>query len=188
MKKKLFAVALLSALTVPAFAADSGTYVFVDYGQLSFTNSSGMSSPGKFGIGAGYNFSANLGAELSYQINGNSTGSGTSSGAAWSTTAQTSSIVAAAVGNYPINDQFGVFAKLGASANSMKVDTTVPSFPSASSSNSYSNTDLYYAAGAKYNVSKTIGVYLEYENFGAYQSGSNHSVGSATTLGLTYGF
>lgn len=179
-------MALLSiSLFTPAFAADPGAYVLVDVGVLTYTEAPGFSNPGKVGIGGGYNFSPNFGAELSYHSIGSSTYSGTILGSPVSSSVRASSIVAAVVGNLPVNNSFSVFAKLGASSNNSSQDVTVSG---TTTTKSDSKTDIYYAAGAKFNVTKSVDLYLEYESFGAYQSSSNPSKGSATTLGLTYGF
>lgn len=189
MKKNLLAVVLFSAFTAPAFASDSGAYLSLDYGQLTYTDigtvgGQSLPNPGKFGLGAGYNFSPNFGAELGYQLNGNSTLSGTIGGSAFSATAKTSSIVAAAVGNYPLNDQFGVFGKLGIASNSATYDVTVAG---STSSKSYSKTDLYYAAGGKYNINKSVGLYLQYENFGKYDDTTPPTKGAAMSFGVIFG-
>lgn len=206
--KKFAAALLLSAVSVaPAFAADAGTaYVNLDYSQVNLGSPSifgpngttSFANPGAFRIGGGYNFTPNVAVEAGYSIIGDSTinGSGTVLGFAYTSTEtmKTSSLQVAAVGTYPINEQFDVFGKLGLASNKgdYSCSVTVAGTAGACPSVSASKTSVMYGIGAKYNINKTWGLRLQYENYGKVdftQGGATQSFKfSAISFGGVYNF
>lgn len=174
--KKILAVTLLSALfAAPAMAAVPGAYVALDAQSWSTTNNAPFGNPGMgLNIGAGYRFTPNVGVEVDY---GQSGSSSSVLGASY----KVSALQLAAVGTYPINQQFDVFAKVGASANKVTA--------SGFTCNSCSKTDLLYGIGAQYNFNQQVGVRLQYANLGkATNSGTNDLSASTISLGVVYAF
>jgi len=183
MKSKIIAIALLSALSVPAFADDSGFYLGLDYiqmnlGNLSTVEGAGSSQPsGSYRIDGGYNFTQNWGAEIGYFGIGNaSDGSGNG--------VSLNSSYVAGVGTYPINELFDVFGKLGVAVNQL------------SNANGCTvcgaQTELMYGVGADFNINKNVGIRVQYENLGNVM-GTDPVSGSQITasdvaLGVIYKF
>lgn len=158
--KKIIAVAALSAaLSTSAFAAGNNFYATADLSSASYTNVGQFKSPGKFGIGAGYQFTPNVAAEVGYHMFGDST----LTQGALSQTIKVSSLTVAAVGSYPINNQFAAIGKLGVAMN--KLDYT-GNF--AGGTGNDSKNSLYFAVGGQYNINQQFAVRAQYENFGDF--------------------
>lgn len=176
MNKILVSALLSSILAVPAFAADSGPFVALDIQNWSVTNNDPLGNPAVgLRIGGGYHFTPNFGAEIDYAQSG-------SSSSFFGISDKVSSLQAAAVGTYPINDMFDVYAKLGMAAN--KVTLSGPA-----TCNSCSKTSFMYGVGGQYNINKQVGIRLEYENLGnATNSGSNDLAASTISVGVVYNF
>lgn len=177
--KKIAIVALLSTalMSSAAFAANVGGYVAADLGQVNYSNAksqfSGASfgNPGAITLGGGYHFSQYVGVEAGYSIIGDSTITTVAGGTA-TEKLKTSSLQVAAVGTYPINNQFSVFGKLGL-ANT-KIDYTATAtgatfVPSVAQAASASKTNLMFALGAQYNINQSWGIRAQYQDFGKVQ-------------------
>jgi opacity protein-like surface antigen len=182
--KKIIAGLLLSAGCVAsATAAEPGPYVSVEYGPASYTNASGFPNPGVLRIAGGANITPNFGVELGYSIFGNS---GISGPGGWASIDSTSSLQMLAVGNIPLGPQVDLFGKLGLAFNSYTLDCNTAicygSYP-------YNNTALAYALGAKFNVSRNLGIQAEYMNYGAFDNDPFVPLkASAFTIGAVFGF
>lgn len=168
MKKNILAFAILSAIAAPAFAANEGGYIAIDYGTVNYsnafggpTNTTSFLNPGTVHIGGGYHFSQNVGIEVGYSIIGNSEIATLGAGG-YTETLKSSSYQIAAIGTFPINDTFDVFGKLGM-ANT-KMDYTITG--SITSSASASKTNLMLGLGGQYNFNKNFGIRVQYEDFG----------------------
>ena len=171
--KKLLAVALLSAFAAaPALAADAGGYAFAELGAASLTNAPTFSNPGVFGFGGGYRFSRSVAAELGITAFGDSTSY------VYADTLNLASFHPAVVGIFPVNDQFGLFGKLGLAFNSEKFTY----------SNSYSQTSLYYALGVQINFNRQIGMRAQYESFGDFDNYPQPISATAFSLGVVFNF
>lgn len=181
MKKILAATLLTSMFAVPALAAVPGGYVALDLQNWSATNTGGGGNPGMgLRIGGGYRFTQNIGVEVNYAQSGNSSnfvGGGNY---------KVDTIQLAAVGTYPINPMFDVFAKLGVSNN--KVSFSSPAACSAGAT--CNKTDLMFGIGAQYNINQQWGVRLMYEDLGkTTKSVPGGDVGVSTiSLGGVYAF
>lgn len=207
--KKIIALSLLAA-TSAAFAQGSGFYVGGSVGQSNTkfkTDDFSLSSPfvdeskdrsdTAWKLFAGYNYNQYLGVEVGYAdlgapkykytgVNG-VVGSG-------EIKAEETSWFAAAKGTLPINDQFNVFGKLGFTRNHLKasgdITITAPVSVSISGSESKTKASVLYGVGAQYNVTKQIGIRLEYENFGKF--GNEEDTGRTKvdlwSAGVTYTF
>lgn len=177
MKKVLIASLLSSLFAAPAFAAVPGPYVALDVQNWNASSTGPLGNPGIGArIGAGYRFTPNWGAEIDYGQSGNSS---SVLGASYKAEA----FQIAATGTYPINDQFDVFAKLGASAN--KIST------SGFNLSSSSKTDLLWGVGGQFNIDPHWGVRLQYEGLGkgtgSNPGGTDFSL-STLSLGAVYAF
>jgi len=179
MKKNILAFAVPAAITVPAMADNTGKfYIAGDYGTTSWTNNDPFPTPGNLTLAGGYNFSSQLAAEVGYTMFGDST---VTIGAN-SATIKTSSFYAAAVGSFPINDQFSLFGKLGISANKEDVSNSL------GTSISNSKSGLMYGLGASYNLSSQTSLRAQYVNFGDYDSYTLPLKASIFSLGVAYTF
>ncbi len=173
--KKIIAIAVLSAaLTTSAFAADNTTYVNIGLGSATYKNMGDLPNPGKFDLGIGYSFTPTLSAELSYHKFGDSTVVYIGSG---SVTVSASSVTAAVVGSYPVNDQVSLLGKIGLASNKADASSTT------GSSASVSKTSLYYALGGEYNINQKYAIRAQYEDFGDFESATNPM--SATAFGFS---
>ncbi len=177
MKKKILAVAILAAITAPAMADNTGKfYIAGDYGTTSWTNNSLFPTPGNLTLAGGYNFSSQLAAEVGYTMFGDST----LTGPGGSATIKTSSFYAAAVGSFPINDQFSLFGKLGITSNKLDVTGVLPF--------SESKSGLMYGLGASYNLSGQTSLRAQYVSFGDYDSSTAPLKASIFSIGVAYTF
>jgi len=176
MKKALFLALLSSVLAVPAFAADSGPYAVLDLQNWSTANNTPYGNPALgFRIGAGYHFMPYIGAEIDYAQSGNSS---SVAGVSY----KASSVQAAAVGTYPINNMFDVYAKLGLASNQATVS-------GPGTCNSCSKTSVLVGVGGQYNINKRVGIRLEYDNLGnVTNTGSNDLAASTISVGAVYNF
>jgi OOP family OmpA-OmpF porin len=98
-------------------------------------------------------------------------------------------------GTIAINEQFGLFGKLGISSNKSKLSGTTNNaavnaaagFPMTASK---TRTDLVYGVGAEYSVTKQVALRFEFEDFGKF--GNDNDTGrtkaSMWSLGLGYKF
>ena len=175
--KKILAVALFSAISIPALAGESGAFVALDAQNWSTTNNAPLGNPSMgLRIGGGYHFTRNIGVEVDYAKSGDTA---SYLGAKYNV----SSVQAAAVGTYPINDMFDVYAKLGVASN--KISLTGP----GAICNSCSKTDLMYGVGGQYNVNKQIGIRLEYVPLGKASNTGTYDLGVSTlSAGVIYNF
>jgi opacity protein-like surface antigen len=183
MKKVVAGLLLTLGCVAPALAADPGqAYVSVDYGPATYTNATGFPNPGVLRIAGGMNFSPNFGAEVGYSIFGSSSISGPGGTASIDSA---SSLQFLAVGIAPVSPQFEIFGKLGIASNSYTLScNTAVCFGSAT----FSKTDLMFGVGAKFNVSRNLGIEAQYLNYGAFDSYSVPLKASSLTIGAVFGF
>jgi OOP family OmpA-OmpF porin len=185
MKNKLLAVALLSALSAPAFADDAGFFLGLDYSALTLGNlttvygANATQPSGGYRLDGGYNFNKNWGVELGYFGNGNA--SDTSGN---SLTPNTTYV--AGVGTLPLNDMFDIFGKVGVAMNQLTGAATV------SCTVCGVQTGIMYGVGADFNFNKQVGIRLQYESLGN-MAGTDPTSGSQITasdvsLGVMYKF
>jgi len=141
---------------------------------------------------AGYNFNKNFAIEGGYADLGKpaqnvawvgGSGKGVQKESAW---------FVAGKGTLPINEQFNLFGKLGLTQN--KVKASWSDTDGFSGSDSKSRSGVLYGVGAEYNVSKQIGVRMEYEDFGKFGSqfvndtGTGRTKTSLWSVGMAYKF
>lgn len=206
--KKILALSLLAATTA-AFAQGSGFYAGGSVGQShtkfkteDFSQHDPHVSESKkentlgWKLFGGYNFNQYLAIEAGYADLGDAkykyAGNGPLlAGLTGQAKAEQSSWFAAAKGTWPINDQFNVFGKLGATRNHMKMDVNFSANGiNFSSSDSKNRIQALLGIGAEYKLTKQIAFRTEYEYFGQF---GNEEVTGRTKVGLwsagvTYSF
>ena len=179
MKRVLFVALMTTLIASEAYAEDSNIYLIGEFGSAKYENMYPFPNPGQVGLGVGYHIDQYLAAELGYTIFGDSTA--TVSGG--SATVKASSFHPALVGSLPIGDKFNLFGKFGLAFNRGKGDgATVISW----NSDSISNSAVYVAVGAQYNVSKQIGLRFQYERFGKFENKSPAMAASSIAAGILF--
>lgn len=178
--KKIIIVALLSAFAAtPALADNTGKmYIAGDLGSATYNNMSPFPNPGVVRFAVGSHFSRNLALEVGYSIFGDST---LISGAN-SATISASSFQIAAVGSFPLSEQFDLIGKLGLARNSAKGTSNFG--VSATTSQS----DLLVGLGAQYHLNSQVSLRAQYDNYGKFESGTAPMEATAFSLGMVYNF
>lgn len=153
MKQTLMAVAMAAAfISAPAFATP-----YVGAG-IGWSKTDGNNTSSK--ILVGFQSTENFGVEVAYNDLGDYRGS---TATAWSV---------AAVGTLPLDQNWDVFGKVGATENR----TTL------AGSNRHS--DILLGLGIGYNFNKNVALRLEYEDFGKLPTDINGNRWDATNWGL----
>lgn len=181
--KKIAAVALLSVLAAPAFAADEGFYAGVTLGNgkpnvAPTVQALSKNSDFIYGGLAGYQYNKNLAVEVQF------TGAGKATDVAGNTV-KADALSLSAVGLLPLSDNFELLGKLGVASAKTK--------SSAAATNlGVSRTGLTYGLGAQYNVTQNLGLRLVWDryaiataNAAGVKSNANANV---VTLGAVYKF
>lgn len=185
-------IALIATASTLSIAHAEGAYVgagvigsrhtFDVPGANSTDSNSGNKLSGK--IFGGYNLDKTWSLEGGYADFGNSSYSYTNpSGANGHLDASSHSFYGAAKGTVPLNEQFGLFGKLGVARNHASVSGTGAA---ASLTQTNDKTDLYAAVGGEYNLNKNVALTLEYERFGKNNDLGNKA--SAISAGARYNF
>jgi OOP family OmpA-OmpF porin len=186
MKKLIFALVAATASIGAAQAGTPGPYVGVGIANAdhsasitgaSSTNSDGWKTSGK--IFGGYDIDQTFGVEVGYTDFRSSNYSYTLNGVNRSGSSDGKAYYVAGKATAPINEQFGVFGKLGVARNER-------SFSDPVFSGNNRKTELYAGVGAEYNFNPKVSVSLEYERYG-----KNQDIGAKSdviTLGAKYKF
>ena len=186
IKKKVAVLLAASALSIPAYAADSGWFVLGSAGITKY-NDKDSPPPGVsvddtdmgFKLGGGYMFNKNLGVEAAYVDLGKEkfTAPGLSG------EAKASGEVIAALGVWPLNEQFSVLGRLGLINATVKVS-------GGGASDSSTDVKLTYGVGGAYNLNKQFSVRLEWDRYD--KLGDSNTTGESTvdliSLGVAYKF
>ncbi|MBA3022469.1 MAG: porin family protein [Gammaproteobacteria bacterium] len=176
MKKNILALAILASFAAPAMA---GTYYIAgDFGTTTWTNNATFPTPGNVTIAGGYNYSSQFSAEVGYTMFGDSTLTAGGNSA----TVKTSSLYAAAVASFPLNDQFSLFGKLGITSNKTDISSNFGYSASASKSG------MMYGVGASYSLSEKTSLRAQYISLGEYDSSSAPLKASVMSFGVAYAF
>jgi len=170
MNDKLVRVAavtfLTGALAVAAVPAAAQGYAGGSIGQFK-EKESGETATG-FKLFGGYQINKNFAAEAGYV----STGTAKSGGVEFKATGFT----LAGVGMAPLNDQFSLFGTVGLFSWSVDV-TGIPSI---------SGSDIFFGAGAMYNVSRDLSIRGEYDSYKL--GGDANTTVTALTIGVQFRF
>jgi OOP family OmpA-OmpF porin len=181
------AVGVAMAFSMPVFAqaqAQAGWYAGASLGQMEAEGA----CPGGFScdkkdtawkIFGGYRINRNFAAEVFYANLGKVTVSATVPGVGTvSAEGKLQSIGAAALGIWPVGEQFEVFGKLGIASSDNKTSATGPG---VTASGSGSGSDIVFGVGGTYNLSRNVGVRAEWERF-------NDSEVNVLSIGVQYKF
>ena len=187
MKKLIFA--LIAAATAMGSAQAAGPYVGVgiataDHYNLTGTTTSstdGYKANGK--IFGGYDLTDTFGVEAGYVDfrNANYAYTTGNSSTVRQANADGRSFYIAGKGTFPINEQFSVVGKLGATDNKRTLNST-----DAAYNVSQSKTELYAGVGVQYKLNQKVALVAEYERFG-----KNRDFGvkaDVFTIGAKYAF
>jgi len=185
------AITTIALIAQPALAQGSGAFVegTAGFGRADLGNTAGLSVDNKdtnWGLAAGYMFNDMFGVEVGYRDLGSvsASASGAITGTYYGTpytAAGTLNASASADGwmlgarlNIPMGDKFSAQARLGwykweaegraSATGSLTYGGTVYA-GNVQASGSTDGTDLYWGLGAKYNITKQLGVGLGYTKF-----------------------
>ena len=194
-KRHVLALLAASAISVPAFAADTGGYVFGMFGQTKVKDidTTGLGNPSKddtgtgFKVGGGYAFTRNFAVEGAYVDLGKATASGTFGGSNASATFKSSGLLVAAVGMVPLSQQFSLLGRLGLINATVKIDATLGN---ASASDKSTDMKTTFGVGASYSFTPKFAVRADYD---VYQKlGDNATTGESDvnmlSVGVVYKF
>lgn len=160
-------VAAAAGISPLAFAQDSGWYLGASAGQSKEKDgcpsqipvgSSCDDTSGAYGIFGGYQFNKYLGAELGYTH----LGEVEASASGVTVTTRVKGFELLGVGTIPINPRFEVYGKLGAFFWDVKDNCEGTC---GFSSQSETGTDFTYGIGAKFNLTKNVGVRVQYQRY-----------------------
>ncbi|MDC8757737.1 porin family protein [Janthinobacterium fluminis] len=192
MKKIFFAViASVAALSSISIAHAEGAYVGagVTTGRYKFdvpnVSSGGDRSSYKVGgkLFAGYEFDKTWAVEGGFANFGSKSYSYVQNGVNGKIDAKTRGYYIAGKATMPINEQFGVFGKLGVARNRDSISGTGAASGLSKTDN---KTGLYASVGAQYALNKNISLSAELEHFG--KSASYGHKATALALGARYNF
>lgn len=168
MKKHLLAIAIACS----AASAFGNPYIGANIGQADY-DIGGFDDPTSWTILAGYNINEYFAAEISYTDFGEADDDITP---IW--TIDADAVAAALVATYPINEKFGVFAKLGA----ISWDATLEEQGYGEIA-SDDGTDLLYGFGLRYAISPAVDIVGQY-----LIADVDEDDISNLTIGLNYNF
>ncbi|HSC68997.1 MAG TPA: porin family protein [Cellvibrio sp.] len=195
MKKQLLAAALLTSVTVPAMASDF--YLVADLGkaELDIQVEDGYSkSDTAFSLGGGYKFNETFALEVVYRdllgFNTQQTDD-LEDGDYLNIKSDTSvtSIQASVVAQFPLNEAFALYGRLGAGSIKLETDYVFDAVvfgerDSGSNTVSNSKTKVVIGVGVKYALNESVALRAEYNQYDKWE---DIKISSAT-VGLTYQF
>lgn len=167
---------LLAAISAPALAQESGWYGGLGIGQSEFKEGCGIVAVAcddkdtAWSIFGGYQFNANLGAELGYTDLGDATAAGASLGA--------KGFELTGVGTVPLNQQFALYGKLG--FYRWDVDATRPG-----ASFSETGTDPTFGAGVKFNLTRTFALRAQWQRYQDLGDSATTGTSDADVIGVS---
>ena len=146
-------------------------------GGLTNFDSDGYKASGK--IFGGYEFDQNWGVEAGYTDFRNSDFNYTANGVNGSGSTKGNSYYVAGKYNYPVNEQFSVYGKLGLQHSERKLETAALNLKNT-------DTGAYGAVGVQYNLNQQVALTAEYERYG--KSKAFGAKADAWTVGARYSF
>ena len=201
MKKVRLVVTMVAACAAGSVFAQQGLYVGGSLGQSMTSFDSEFSSGGTsysqektkmaYKGFVGYSINQYLAVEGGYANFGKPKAKVSGTGWSGENSQEESAWFAAAKGTLPINEQFNLFAKLGVTYNKV---TSKWNAMNDSNSTSKSRAEMLYGVGAEYNLTKQVGIRLEYEDFGKFgdqftnDGGTGRTKTSMWSLGAAYKF
>ena len=159
----------------------AGHYKFDVPNTTSGSDDSGYKAAGK--VFAGYEFDKNWGVEGGFADFGKRDYNFVQGGANGRIESKTKGFYVAGKASMPINEQVGVFGKLGVARN----DNTISgSGAAAGVANGDDKTGLYASVGAQYAINKNVSLTAEVERFGKSAEYGHKS--TALSFGARYNF
>jgi len=187
-KKNVLAFLAAFAVSIPAFAADTGGYLFGMVGQTKvkdvdttgFTNVSVDDSDTGFKLGGGYAFHRNFGVEAAFV----DLGKATASAGGQSAEVKASGLSVVAVGMLPLGQNFSLLGRFGVINATVKASG--PGF-----SDDTTDMKTTFGIGASYSFTPKFAVRADYD---VYQKlGDNDTTGKESdvnmlSIGVVYKF
>ena len=146
-------------------------------GGLNNVDSDGYKPSAK--IFGGYEFDQNWGVEAGYTDFRNSDFNYTANGVNGSGHTKGNSYYVAGKYNYPVNEQFSVYGKLGVQHSERKLETAALNLKNT-------DTGAYGAVGVQYNLNQQVALTAEYERYG--KSKDFGAKADVWTVGARYSF
>lgn len=190
MKKKLFIVGLIGALTTLPAAAER-LYVLGDAGKVTLSGGGLDETDTNFSIGLGYTLNSHFAIEGSFRDLGEVSASyqDTYQNAPISVKEKLefSALQLSLIAQAPINEKFSPFARLGVAK--LKAKYTISAHAdvddsSASQSTSDSENKIVYGLGARYSLNDKTGIRFEYDKYAEWDELSF----STLSVGIDYKF
>jgi OOP family OmpA-OmpF porin len=169
MKKLIFALIAGATAMGAAQAQNTAGRPYVGVGAVSaehklavpgVTTTSDGDRKTSAKIFGGYDIDQNFGVEAGYTDFGKARSNYTIAGVPGSVETKGHAVYVAGKATAPVNEQFGVYGKLGAAYNKAEMSGA----PGMNRKDS--DTGLYAAVGAQYNISPQTALTLEYERYG----------------------
>jgi OOP family OmpA-OmpF porin len=186
-KKTVLVLMAAFAISIPAFAADTGGYLVGSVGQSKFkdldttgiANASVKDTDTGIKLGGGYAFNRNLAVEGAYV----DFGKATASAGGQTVEAKASGLVVVGVGMLPLNNQFTLLGRLGVINGTVKL-----SGPGGSESATKLKTT--FGIGVAYSLTSQFAVRADYDSY--KKLGDNNTTGesdvSLISIGVVYKF
>ena len=171
--KILAVMTLACCASCPAWSQDAGFYLGASIGQSKAKDT--CEDPGPFScddkdtawkIFAGYQFNRHLAVEAGYTDLGEISISAASGTTSIRGTIEVSAFELMGVGSFPVVDRFSLYGKLGIyrAETEQKLTVTLGTL-SIPDNKSEKNADLTFAFGARFDVTRNLGVRAEWQRY-----------------------
>jgi OmpA-OmpF porin, OOP family len=200
MKKNLILASIIaSSVMIPITSSAENFYVGLALGNSEYdSEGSDLDDDTTFSIKTGYKIGENFAVELAYNDFGEASESEIETGDGWSEvykgSAENTSLSIAAVGIFPLNDNFNLHIKFGmerwdtdASVKEIYTDSDPQDSYTMSNSIDLDGNDVFYGVGVTYSFSKSIDLNLEYETH-SWEDDDVELDNDNLSLGLNYNF
>ncbi|HEX6156074.1 MAG TPA: outer membrane beta-barrel protein [Burkholderiales bacterium] len=167
------AAALAILIATPAWSQDAGFYLGASIGQSKAKDT--CDDSGAFScddtdtawkIFAGYQFNRHFAVEAGYTDLGEVSLSAASATSSVRGTIELSAFELMAVGSFPVVDRFSLYGKLGLyrAETEQKLQVTLGSL-TVSDNKTEKNADLTFAFGARFDITRNLGVRAEWQRY-----------------------
>ena len=171
--KAVAAAALAILIATPAWSQDAGFYLGASIGQSKAKDT--CDDSGAFScddtdtawkIFAGYQFNRHLAVEAGYTDLGEVSLSAASATSSVRGTIELSAFELMAVGSFPVADRFSLYGKLGLyrAETEQKLQVTLGTL-TVSDNKTEKNADLTFAFGARFDITRNLGVRAEWQRY-----------------------
>ena len=171
--RTIAAAALAMLIATPAWSQDAGFYLGASIGQSRAKDfcddSGGFSCDDKdtaWKLFGGYQFNRHLAVEAGYTDLGEIGVSGVLTGVSVRGTIEVTAFELVGVGSIPVMDRFSLYGKLGLYHAETEQKITGSLGPVTRTDNaSEKNTDLTFAFGARFDITRNLGVRAEWQRY-----------------------